>query len=79
MHPSERGLLAVGAILYGAVTGDVQGAGLDVVGVILMVVGVVRLALRRVRGGCLAVEAWRGLRARWAHGRDVTGTRHSRR
>lgn len=32
-------LLAVGAVLYWAVTGDVQGVNLDVVGIILMVAG----------------------------------------
>ncbi len=32
-------LLAAGAILYWAVTGDVQGVDLDVVGIILMIVG----------------------------------------
>lgn len=32
-------LLAVGAILYWAVTGDVQGVNLDVVGLILMAAG----------------------------------------
>lgn len=35
--------LAVGAILYWAVTGDLQGVNLDVVGVILMVAGAVGL------------------------------------
>lgn len=32
-------LLAVGAVLYWAVTGDVQGVDLNVVGVILMIAG----------------------------------------
>ncbi|HVM03759.1 MAG TPA: DUF6458 family protein [Acidimicrobiales bacterium] len=32
-------LLAVGAVLYWAVTGDIQGVDLDVVGVILMIAG----------------------------------------
>lgn len=32
-------LLAVGGALYWAVTGDVEGVDLDVVGVILMIVG----------------------------------------
>lgn len=36
-------LLAAGAILYWAVTGDVQGVDLDVVGVILMIVGAIGL------------------------------------
>ncbi len=36
-------LLAVGAVLYWAVTGDVQGVDLDVVGIILMIVGAVGL------------------------------------
>ena len=34
-------LLAVGAVLYWAVTGDVQGVDLDVVGIVLMVVGAI--------------------------------------
>jgi hypothetical protein len=38
-------LIAVGAILKFAVTGDVSGVSIDTVGVILMVVGVVGLAL----------------------------------
>ena len=36
-------LVAAGAILYWAVTGDVQGVNLDVVGVILMAVGTLGL------------------------------------
>lgn len=36
-------LLAVGAVLNWAVTGDVQGVDLDVVGIILMVAGGVGL------------------------------------
>lgn len=36
-------LVAVGAVLYWAVTGDVQGLDLDAVGVVLMVVGVIGL------------------------------------
>ncbi|MDQ4100234.1 MAG: DUF6458 family protein [Chloroflexota bacterium] len=32
-------LLAVGAILYWAVTGDIQGVDLDIVGIVLMVAG----------------------------------------
>ena len=36
-------LLAAGAVLYWAVTGDPEGVNLDVVGVILMVVGAIGL------------------------------------
>lgn len=36
-------LVAAGAILYWAVTGDVEGVNLDVVGVILMIVGALGL------------------------------------
>ena len=36
-------LLAAGAVLYWAVTADVEGVSLDVVGVILMIVGAVGL------------------------------------
>jgi len=36
-------LLAAGAVLYWAVTGDVSGVNLDVVGIILMVVGAIGL------------------------------------
>ncbi len=36
-------LLAVGAVLYWAVTGNVQGVDLDVVGVILMIAGIIGL------------------------------------
>ncbi len=36
-------LLAAGAVLYWAVTADVDGVNLDVVGVILMVVGAIGL------------------------------------
>ena len=36
-------LLAAGAVLYWAVTADVEGVNLDVVGVILMVVGAIGL------------------------------------
>lgn len=36
-------LLAVGAVLYWAVTGDVQGVDLDVVGIVLMVAGAIGL------------------------------------
>ena len=36
-------LLAAGAVLYWAVTGDVEGVNLDVVGVILMIVGAIGL------------------------------------
>ena len=36
-------LIAAGAVLYWAVTGDVQGLDLDAVGVVLMVVGVLGL------------------------------------
>ena len=36
-------LIAAGAVLYWAVTGDVQGVELDVVGVILMIVGAIGL------------------------------------
>ncbi len=36
-------LLAAGAVLYWAVTGDVQGVNLDVVGIILMVAGAIGL------------------------------------
>ena len=38
-------LIAVGAILRYAVTGNVEGVDLDVVGLILMIVGVVGLVL----------------------------------
>lgn len=36
-------LIAAGAVLYWAVTGNVQGVDLDAVGVVLMVVGVIGL------------------------------------
>lgn len=36
-------LIAAGAVLYWAVTGDLQGVDLDVVGIILMVVGALGL------------------------------------
>lgn len=36
-------LIAAGAVLYWAVTGDVEGVNLDIVGIILMVVGAVGL------------------------------------
>ena len=36
-------LLAAGAVLYWAVTADVEGVNLDVVGVILMIVGAIGL------------------------------------
>lgn len=36
-------LLAAGAVLYWAVTADVEGLNLDVVGVILMIVGAIGL------------------------------------
>ncbi len=36
-------LVAAGAVLYWAVTGDVQGVNLDVIGVILMIVGALGL------------------------------------
>ncbi len=36
-------LLAAGAVLYWAVTGDVQGIDLDAAGIILMIVGAVGL------------------------------------
>ncbi len=36
-------LVAVGAVLYWAVTGDVQGVDLDVVGVVLMISGAIGL------------------------------------
>jgi hypothetical protein len=38
-------LIAVGAVLYFAVTADVAGIELDTVGLILMVVGAIGLAL----------------------------------
>lgn len=34
-------LVAAGAVLYWAVTGDVEGVNLDIVGVMLMVVGAI--------------------------------------
>lgn len=36
-------LMAVGAVLFWAVTGDVQGVDLDVVGVVLMIAGAIGL------------------------------------
>lgn len=36
-------LIAAGAVLFWAVTGDVEGVNLDAVGVILMVVGAIGL------------------------------------
>ena len=36
-------LIAAGAVLYWAVTGDVEGVDLDVVGVVLMMVGALGL------------------------------------
>lgn len=55
-------LIAAGAVLYWAVTGDVEGVNLDVVGVILMVVGAIGLvwalitssAMTTRRGGPVA-------------------------
>lgn len=55
-------LIAAGAVLYWAVTGDVEGVNLDVVGIILMVVGAIGLvwalitssAMTERRGGRVA-------------------------
>lgn len=47
-------LLAIGAILLWAVTGDVQGVDFDVVGVILMVAGALGLLW-----SMLALGPWR--------------------
>jgi len=49
-------LVAAGAVLYWAVTGDVEGVDLDVVGVILMVVGALGLLWALVTS---AATPWR--------------------
>ncbi len=56
-------LLAAGAVLYWAVTGDVRGVDLDVVGIVLKVVGGIGLlwallasGMGRRRGAVVDVE-----------------------
>ena len=50
-------LLAAGAVLYWAVTADVEGVNLDVVGVILMIVGAIGLLWALIASSSVP---WRG-------------------